>query len=112
MRILVFGASGMLGHKLIQHLSPHAEVWGTVRGSAEPLARYGIFDISRIVPNIDVNDETSVLSAISETNPEVVINAVGVVKQLPSAKDVITTLSINSIFPHRLAQLSANFGFR
>lgn len=112
MRILVFGASGMLGHKLVQELSPHAEIWGTVRGSAEPLARYGIFDISRIVPNIDVNDETSVLSAISETNPEVVINAIGVVKQLPSASDVIATLTINSIFPHRLARLSADFGFR
>ena len=112
MRILVFGASGMLGHKLIQHLSPHADVWGTVRGSAEPLARYGIFDISHIVDNVDVSDETSVLSTIFETKPEVVLNAVGIVKQLPSAKDVIATLTINSIFPHRLAQLSTDFGFR
>src|SRR5687767_2058375 len=112
MRILVFGASGMLGHKLIQHLSPHAEVLGTVRGSAEPLARYGIFDLSHIVDNVDVSGETSVLSAISETRPDVVLNAVGIVKQLPSASDVITTLTINSIFPHRLAQLSAEFGFR
>jgi len=112
MRILVFGASGMLGHKLIQQLSPHAEVWGTVRGPAEMLTRYGLFDASRIVPNIDAGDATSIFSAISETKPDVVINAVGVVKQLPSAKDFIGTLSINSLFPHRLAQLSAEFGFR
>ncbi len=40
------------------------------------------------------------------------VNAVGVIKQVPLAKNVITTLSVNSIFPHQLNELSEKFQFR
>ena len=40
------------------------------------------------------------------------MNAIGVVKQLPSAKNVIKTLEINSMFPNRLAELAQTHGFR
>lgn len=112
MKILVLGSSGMLGHKLIQGLSPHAEVWGTIRQPLEAcadLARLGDF---RCIPNIDAGYEGSLGEAISQCQPDVVINAIGIVKQLPTAKDVVSTLTINSILPHRLAQFSETFGFR
>ncbi len=35
MRLLVFGAGGMLGHKLIQTLGSTHDVFGTARGSVE-----------------------------------------------------------------------------
>lgn len=40
MRILVIGATGMLGHKLVQVLGRDFEVFGTIRGlyrAIEPL---------------------------------------------------------------------------
>jgi dTDP-4-dehydrorhamnose reductase len=46
------------------------------------------------------------------SQPDVIINAVGIIKQLPSSKDVIKTLKINSIFPHQLAQLAQTTGAR
>jgi dTDP-4-dehydrorhamnose reductase len=37
--------------------------------------------------------------------PDVVINCIGVVKQQGAAKDPVTCLNINSLFPHRLGRL-------
>ncbi|MEP7147990.1 MAG: SDR family oxidoreductase [Acidobacteriota bacterium] len=110
MRLLVFGAGGMLGHKLIQTLGPTHEVFGTARGSVkqlEPSVASG-----RLLAEVSVEDPESIRRAVETVKPEVVINAIGIIKQLPDSKNVITTLTVNSIFPHRLAELGKEFGFR
>lgn len=112
MRILIFGAGGMLGHKLCQHFKNRHEVIATVRGGADKLSQYDIFGGVSFVENIDVTDVATVEHAVETTRPDVVINAAGVIKQLPSASDVINTLSVNSIFPNRLAELAAKYNFR
>jgi dTDP-4-dehydrorhamnose reductase len=112
MRILVFGAGGMLGHKLIQVLGSNNEVYGTFRGDIVELPSLDSSQKERFITGVTAEDEASVRRAIETARPDVVINAIGIIKQLPDSKNVITTLTINSIFPHRLAQLSAEFGFR
>jgi dTDP-4-dehydrorhamnose reductase len=102
----------MLGHKLIQVLASDADVWGTLRRDFGEFAGLGILEQQRCIENVDAADEASVRQAIERAEPDIVLNAIGVVKQLPTSKDVITALTINSIFPHRLAQLSDEFGFR
>ena len=102
----------MLGHKLVQELGIEHEVYCTIRGDLESIEKYRIFAPDRIITGIDVTNIADTRRAIELSQPGVVINAVGVIKQLPSASDVITTLSINSIFPQRLAELSGEFGFR
>lgn len=112
MKILIFGASGMLGHKLVQSFEDRSEVYATIRGGFESVASFGIFQKDRIIEHIDVSNGPDVEKTIEDVRPDVVINAVGIIKQLPSSKDVIQTLTINSIFPHRLAGLAEKFGFR
>jgi dTDP-4-dehydrorhamnose reductase len=112
MRILVFGGAGMLGHKLVQELGRHHEVFCTIRGDLKSVEKYEIFAAERTLAGVDVNNVDAVRDAVERARAKVVINAVGVIKQLPSASDVITTLSINSIFPQRLAELSRELGFR
>ena len=112
MRVLVFGAGGMLGHKLIQVLSSNNDVYGTFRGGVVEHPSLDAITRDHFISDISVEDDASVRRAIETARPEVVINAIGIIKQLPDSKNVITTLTINSIFPHRLAQLSAEFGFR
>lgn len=112
MKVLIFGAAGMLGHKLYQRLGSQNDVTATIRGEFSSIERYGIFRRESIIENIDVREKASVELAIKTVRPDVVVNAVGVIKQLPSAKDVITTLEINAIFPHRLAEFGAKYGFR
>src|SRR5688500_13998946 len=112
MRILVFGAGGMLGHKVIQAFSSDAEVWGTVRGGFNDISRYGLLDEPHCIDTVDVTDVSAIRRAIETARPEVVVNAIGIVKQQPLSKNVIATLTVNSIFPHRLSQLSEEFSFR
>lgn len=112
MKILIFGAAGMLGHKLVQVLGGWADVWTTLRNDKAAFARLGLADTTRIIENIDVMNEASVRDVLRRISPDVVINAVGIIKQLPTANDVETSLSINSIFPHRLSRLSDELGFK
>jgi dTDP-4-dehydrorhamnose reductase len=112
MKVLVLGGNGMLGHKLVQQLGPQFDVWTTVRQSFETINRYRIFEEDKTFDRIDAEDPTQLEAVISKLLPDVVINAVGVIKQLPSSHDVITTLTVNSILPHRLAEFSRRFGFR
>lgn len=112
MRLLIFGANGMLGHKLIQRLGGDFDVFGTIRGTFDAVGRYGIFNRERTICGVAPLNADSIENALNNVRPDVVINAIGVIKQVPNAKDVINTLSVNSIFPHRLADASAHFGFR
>ena len=111
-KILIFGANGMLGHKLVQQLGGQFDVFGTIRGTFDTVEEYGIFDKTKIIESVSSQDIASIEAAIQAAQPDVVINAIGIIKQVPSAKDVITTLEINSIFPHRLAEFGEKYGFR
>ena len=91
MRILVFGGSGMLGHKLVQRLGRGFEVWCTLQSGFDRVERYGIFAREHTLENIDVTDITQVRAAIEQASPDVVINAVGLIKQVPAANEVHET---------------------
>jgi len=112
MKVLVIGGGGMLGHKLVQTLGGKFELWTTLRTDFGRYEDIGIFDEQKVFENIDVEDFTAVKRVIQDLNPAVIINAIGIIKQLPSAKNVIATLTVNSIFPHRLAEISSQTGAR
>ena len=86
MRVLVLGGAGMLGHKLCQVLGERFETWTTVRGDARAFARYELLPAGRIIGGVDASDLDSVVRAFGASRPEVVVNAIGIVKQLPVAK--------------------------
>jgi dTDP-4-dehydrorhamnose reductase len=112
MRILILGGSGMLGHKLVQRLSPRFDLFTTVRDSGKSLLSRALVQPSQLLSNIDVRDDSALIRAIESTRPNAVINAIGIVKQHSTANDVINTLTINSILPHKLSQLGQLHGFR
>ncbi|MFN0277745.1 MAG: dTDP-4-dehydrorhamnose reductase family protein [Pyrinomonadaceae bacterium] len=110
MRVLIFGANGMLGHKLAQVLSAQFDVWTAVRNDYSAVERFGIFDRARLIESVDVTNIESVFRAIDTVEPDVVLNAAGIVKQRP--EDAVQTLKINSVFPQLLADISSKNGFR
>ncbi len=112
MKVLIFGGNGMLGHKLVQVLQKRFSVWTTLRTNFADFENYGIFDPERVIGDVDVENFDSVQKVFDVSEPDVVINAVGIIKQLPKSKEVIKTLKINSIFPHQLAQLAHATGAR
>src|SRR5215813_73739 len=105
-RVLVIGGKGMLGHKLVQRLSDNFEVYSTLRTSFETVEKYHLFKRERTIEGVNVNSDADLARAFDKSRPDVVINAVGIVKQVPTSSDIVTTLKINSILPHRLYQMS------
>lgn len=112
MKVLILGGTGMLGHKLVQCLDSDFDVFTTVRRPFSDVDHFGIFHRDRTFYCVDVEDTAQVEQILESIRPDAVINAVGIIKQLPSSKDVITALTINSILPHRLAGLAERYGFR
>ncbi len=112
MRTLILGATGMLGHKLIQVLSQQFEVFATVRSSTEVFAGHPVIDREGLLGNVGVENFDSVVRAIALSKPQYVINCIGIVKQQLAAKDPLPSISVNALFPHRLAQVCQAAGIR
>lgn len=95
MRILILGATGMLGHRLFIELSKHHEVWGTWRGSHLPSVlpkdRLFLFGVQSLRWSEN-------LSAAFAIKPDVVINCIADIR--PSR--TIDAIEINAAFPYEL----------
>ncbi|MEH3116207.1 MAG: SDR family oxidoreductase [Methylorubrum populi] len=113
MKIAVLGASGMLGSAAFRALSDRFP--GDVHGSARSAAAKRIFpaDLARnLVLGVDADNPDALAGFLREVRPAVVLNCVGIVKQLASAEDPLVALPINAILPHRLARLADLVGAR
>lgn len=104
-RILVVGASGMLGHEAIRVLAPDFEVWGSCRDPKQ-LPDLGL-PSERVLAGLDATDPRSAYDLIERVHPDLVINAVGIVKQRADAKVAIPSIQVNSLWPHMLADACA-----
>lgn len=105
MRLLILGGGGMLGHKLCQRLSGEFDVSATFRNAAA----YRDLDVFRgvqIIDGVEAMSGDGLRRAFDTAKPDVVINGVGIIKQLAEAKDPILSLEVNSLLPHRLLQLA------
>lgn len=114
MTIMVLGASGMLGHKLLQRLGDAGhEVSGTVRGARDgsPLAQLPLFRGDNIIWNVDAMDWPSVERLLRARRPDVIVNAVGVIKQR-TITSMTPSIQINALLPHQLAAAAAEWGGR
>lgn len=112
MRILIPGGDGMLGHRLLEHFRSNHDVRVTLRRDAAAYAHYGLFSADNAHYGIDARDTDSLFGVLSDFRPQAVINAVGIVKQRPTATESIPSIEINALFPHRLALHCARIGAR
>lgn len=105
--VLILGASGMLGHTLLSRLfySKRYEIRATARKTGA-LARFFPNEIMHaIVGGVDADNFDSIVKVMGEFKPDCVINCIGIIKQLSASAEHIPALSVNSLFPHRLAML-------
>ncbi len=113
MKILVLGASGMLGSAVFRAFrgSDDYDVTATVRSSAA-LRFFSAEEQGALLTNVDVLDGDALVGVLGETRPDVVVNCVGLIKQLSAVKDPLVALPLNALFPHKLARLCAFGGAR
>lgn len=113
-RLLVLGASGMLGNAVLRWFARDEsyQVYGSVRGSASSTSLKAKAPAAEFVHGIDVESLDSLTRLFAQVRPEVVVNCIGVVKQLAEADDPLTAIPINALLPHRLARLAQVAGAR
>jgi dTDP-4-dehydrorhamnose reductase len=102
----------MLGHKLWQALCGRRETWVTLRSDAARYGDLGLFPDDRTIGGVDAGDFDTVVRACEAVRPNVIVNGIGVVKQLKAAHDPVVSLTVNSLFPHRLSALCRATGAR
>ncbi len=112
--ILVLGASGMLGNSVLRYFSqrPDCEVCGTARslGSIRDLQQKA--PTAKFIGGVNVDNLDSLTRLFANVKPTLIINCVGIVKQLEEANDPLVALPINALLPHRLARLAQVAGAR
>jgi dTDP-4-dehydrorhamnose reductase len=112
-RILIVGASGMLGNTLLRYFfnDSDCQVFGTVR-SLESISSLSGDIAATVTGGVTIESTDSILKVFSSVQPDIVINCLGLVKQLSDANSPLLALPINSIFPHRLAEICSVAGAR
>jgi dTDP-4-dehydrorhamnose reductase len=77
-----------------------------------PAARVALGAAHKVLHDIDVLQDGALQAAIETADPDVVVNAVGVIKQIDVAKDPVTSISTNALLPHRAAAFCKQRGTR
>jgi dTDP-4-dehydrorhamnose reductase len=112
---MVLGGAGMLGHKMFQVLGERFDrVFCTVREDVRkpPFEQVELLQGNNVVSGVDVTDFPALEAILSAFHPEFVVNCVGVIKQRAEAVSPIPSITINSLLPHKLAQMAAHWGGR
>lgn len=113
--IVVTGGAGMLGHKMFQRLAERfPEVYCTIRKTpnAEPVSQSPLLHGPKVIQGVDVTDFEALHQTLRALQPDYVVNCVGIIKQRDEAKIAIPSILINSLLPHKLAEIVAKWGGR
>ncbi len=113
MKVLVIGASGMIGSTVLRVLSDKKdwEVFGTVRD--ESVKRFFTASIGEhLLADVDVEQQDSLVKVLDQIRPDVVVNCAGLTKHKPEADNPLISIPINTLMPHRLAGLCKLVGAR
>ncbi len=103
MKVLVLGGNGMAGHVLRMYFTEKGRysVWFTLRAKTE----------DRQAIQLDVTDWPSVEKVARFIRPDVVINTTGILNKR-AEQNIREAIQVNSLFPHQMAQLGKQLGFR
>lgn len=114
-RILILGGTGMLGHVLLRHLSnsQEYEVYGTTRSVSGLSKSFPTELAKRFRPEVvDADNFDSVIRTLASIQPDIVINCIGLIKQLPIASDPLSAITVNAQLPHRISLICRTAGAR
>jgi len=113
MKIIILGADGMLGHKIFSFFcSKGLNVIGTIK---EINANNELF-ITKYKKNIKTGFNACNIEDFKKLfcleKPDHIINCIGIIKQLDASKNPVISISINSLFTHKLAQICKEYDIK
>lgn len=113
MKILVFGASGMIGSAMFRMLSAVADwqVIGTLRSSNDR-NYFPINQQNKLFTDINVENPDVLVRIFNRVKPDIVVNCIGLTKHHKESEDALIAIPLNALLPHRMADLCALMGAR
>lgn len=113
MKLIVLGANGMLGNALVRFFARESDVvvYTTVRSSIES-AYLEAFPNVKVITSVNGENQDVLVNLFNSVRPDVVINAIGLIKQNATVADPLSAVSINTMLPHRLSMLCSIVGAR
>ena len=112
MKILILGASGMLGHYFVENYADKHEVTAVVQNRVSSYPWFTGFSKCRFIDEVNVLDLKKLEGILKNAAPDVVINATGVTKQRILHADPSPAIELNALLPHRLATMCEGIGAR
>ena len=105
----------MLGHVLLRYFGGQAgyDVYATSRDTSRlrnifPEKLAGLF----IPENVEADNPEHIIAVIQKVRPFLVINCIGIIKQLPEAGDPVVSIRVNALFPHLIGRACRDLGIR
>lgn len=112
MKVLVLGADGMLGHQVVGSLVARGhDVTAATRRVPNSLVETALAG-AKLINGIDARIDDTIVHALGVSRPDAVVNAIGIVKQRPEAKEALESIRINGLLPHQLAAQCEAIGAR
>ena len=105
-KILILGSTGLLGSTLLKYFSQqnNFKCFGIIRKN---LDKKKLKDIKNIkLYKINYINENSIRKIFGKIKPDLIINCIGVVKQLIDNNKTSEIIKINSFLPHYLAEIA------
>tara|TARA_B100000963_G_C22638529_1_gene679023 strand:- start:3076 stop:3936 length:861 start_codon:yes stop_codon:yes gene_type:complete len=109
MKILILGATGMVGYNLYKCLKNYNDIFLSIRRKS--IINENIFSEAEKVFFFDAYEILELANQLDDIRPNVIINAIGVTKQI-SKIDIANSIYINSLFPHNLYKICQEKGIR
>lgn len=106
-RVVVLGASGMLGHKMFEVLSmsENYDVYGTVTSISSFRGLLPKSYSNKINEGVFADKIETVIDVLARLKPNIVINCIGIIKQSNKSHDAQGMILLNALFPHQVASI-------
>ena len=113
MKLLIFGSDGLLGNTIIKFFfeKKDYEVFGILRDFSKirffkKNYQKNFFEVKNVLDFVDLENK------IKELRPNVIINCLGKTNKNLSNNLICEYIQINSLFPHKLHQISTSLDIR
>ncbi len=105
-KLLILGSTGLLGSTLLKYFTnqKNFKCYGIIRKNSDKTKFKNLKNLN--LYKIDYKDKNDIKKIFDKIKPNLIINCIGVVKQLIKNNKLSEIIRVNSFLPHYLAELA------